>query len=113
MDGRRGSPGRRNTALVRFVVLVLGVLVIGLLFGFLLGRIGGNRGEGAPPPTPRARTVTVEKTVPGPEREFCNWTNTTSTPQFHCRRPPHRGMEVGSDVVRSDILGSIDALQNS
>jgi hypothetical protein len=68
MDGRRGSSGRRNTALVRFVVLVLGVLVIGLLFGFLLGRIGANRGEGAPPPTPRTRTVTVEKTVPGPEK---------------------------------------------
>ncbi len=68
MDGRRGSPGRSNTALVRFVVLVLGVLVIGLLFGFLLGRIGGNRGEGTPPPAPRARTVTVEKTVPGPEK---------------------------------------------
>jgi len=67
MDGRRGSPGR-NTGLVRFVVLVLGVLVIGLLLGFLLGRIGGNRDEAAPPPAPRARTVTVEKTVPGPEK---------------------------------------------
>jgi hypothetical protein len=67
MDGRRGSPGR-NTGLVRFVVLVLGVLVIGLLLGFLLGRIGGNRGGGASPPAPRARTVTVEKTVPGPEK---------------------------------------------
>jgi hypothetical protein len=68
MDRRRGSPGRRNTGLVRFVVLVLGVLVIGLLLGFLLGRIGGNREEAAPPPAPRARTVTVEKTVPGPEK---------------------------------------------
>jgi cytoskeletal protein RodZ len=67
MDGRRGSPGR-NTGLVRFVVLVLGVLVIGLLLGFLLGRIGGNREEAAPPPAPRARTVTVEKTVAGPEK---------------------------------------------
>jgi hypothetical protein len=67
MDGRRGSPGR-NTGLVRFVVLVLGVLVVGLLLGFLLGRIGGNREEAAPPPAPRARTVTVEKTVPGPEK---------------------------------------------
>jgi hypothetical protein len=67
MDRRRGSPGR-NTGLVRFVVLVLGVLVIGLLLGFLLGRIGGNREEAAPPPAPRARTVTVEKTVPGPEK---------------------------------------------
>jgi len=64
---RRGSPGR-NAGLVRFVVLVLGVLVIGLLLGFLLGRIGGNREEAAPPPAPRARTVTVEKTVPGPEK---------------------------------------------
>jgi len=67
MDRRRGSPGR-NAGLVRFVVLVLGVLVIGLLLGFLLGRIGGNREEAAPPPAPRARTVTVEKTVPGPEK---------------------------------------------
>ena len=65
---RRGSPGGRNTGLVRFVVLVLGVLFIGLLLGFLLGRIGGNREEAAPPPAPRARTVTVEKTVPGPEK---------------------------------------------
>jgi len=64
---RRGSPGR-NAGLVRFVVLVLGVLVIGLLLGFLLGRIGGNREEAAPPPAPRARTVTVEKTVPGLEK---------------------------------------------
>jgi hypothetical protein len=68
MDRRMGSPGRRNTGLVRFVVLVLGVLVIGLLLGFLLGRIGGNREEAAPPPAPRARTVTVEKIVPGPEK---------------------------------------------
>ena len=67
MDRRRGSPGR-NAGLVRFVVLVLGVLVIGLLLGFLLGRIGGNREEAAPPPAPRARTVTVEKTVAGPEK---------------------------------------------
>jgi hypothetical protein len=68
MDRRRGSPGRRNTGLVRFVVLVLGVLVIGLLLGYLLGRIGGNREEAAPPPPPPARTVMVEKTVPGPEK---------------------------------------------
>ena len=68
MDGRRGSPGR-NTGLVRFVVLVLGVLVIGLLLGFLLGRIGsGNVEQAAPPPEPPARTVTVEKTVPWPEK---------------------------------------------
>ena len=64
---RRGSPGRRNAGLARFVVLVLGVLAIGLLLGFLLGRIGGNRGE-ATPPAPPARTVTVEKTVPAPEK---------------------------------------------
>jgi hypothetical protein len=67
MDRRRVSPGR-NTGLARFVVLVLGVLAVGLLLGFLLGRIGGNREEAAPPPAPRARTVTVEKTVPGPEK---------------------------------------------
>ena len=66
MDRRRVSPGR-NTGLVRFVVLVLGVLAVGLLLGFLLGRIGGNREEAAPP-VPPARTVTVEKPVRAPEK---------------------------------------------
>jgi hypothetical protein len=67
--GRRRviSPGRRNAGLARFVVLVLGVLAVGLLLGFLFGRIGGNREEAAPP-APRARTVTVEKTVAAPEK---------------------------------------------
>jgi hypothetical protein len=67
--GRRRviSPGRRNAGLVRFVVLVLAVFVVGLLLGFLLGRISGNREEAAPP-APPARTVTVEKTVPASEK---------------------------------------------
>ena len=84
MDRRRGSPGR-NTGLVRFVVLVLGVLVIGLLLGFLLGRIGGNREEAAPPPAPRARTVTVEKTVPGPEKTI---EKTVPAPEKTVRETP-------------------------
>jgi hypothetical protein len=84
MDGRRGSPGR-NTGLVRFVVLVLGVLVIGLLLGFLLGRIGGNREGAAPPPAPRARTVTVEKTVPGPEKTI---EKTVPVPEKTVRETP-------------------------
>jgi hypothetical protein len=85
MDRRRGSPGRRNTGLVRFVVLVLGVLVIGLLLGFLLGRIGGNQEEAAPPPAPRARTVTVEKTVPGPEKTI---EKTVPAPEKSVRETP-------------------------
>jgi hypothetical protein len=67
MGRRRVSPGRRNAGLARFVLLVLVVLAVGLLVGFLLGRIGGNREEAAPP-APPARTVPVEKTVPGPEK---------------------------------------------
>ena len=67
MGRRRVSPGRRDAGLARFVLLVLVVLAVGLLVGFLLGRIGGNREEAAPP-APPARTVTVEKTVPAPEK---------------------------------------------
>ena len=67
MGRRRVSPGRGNVGLARFVLLVLVVLAVGLLVGFLLGRIGSNREEAAPP-APRARTVTVEKTVSAPEK---------------------------------------------
>ena len=38
--------------------------------------------------------------------EFCNLTDTTSTPQFHCKRPPSWGPKPASDVKRSDISGS-------
>jgi cytoskeletal protein RodZ len=64
---RRANPGTRNVRLARFVLLVLVMLAVGLLAGVLLRRIAGNRGEAAPP-TPPARTVLVEKTVPGPEK---------------------------------------------
>jgi hypothetical protein len=62
IQGRRSNPGP-----ARFVVLVLAVFAVALLLGFLLGRMGGNREEAAPP-APPARTLTVEKTVPGPEK---------------------------------------------
>ena len=67
MGSRRVSPGRRNAGLARFVLLVLVVFALALLLGFFLGRIGSNREEAAPP-TPPARTVTVEKTIPAPEK---------------------------------------------
>jgi hypothetical protein len=41
---------------------------LGLLVGFLLGRIVGGNQEEAAPPTPPARTVAVEKPVPVPEK---------------------------------------------
>ena len=67
MGRRRVIQGRRNPGLARFVALVLVVFAVALLLGFLLGRISSNR-EQAAPPVPSARTVTVEKTVPAPER---------------------------------------------
>ena len=59
---------RRTAGPARAFLLTLAVgLLFGLLVGFLLGRIGGNREEAAPP-VPPARTVIVEKTVRAPER---------------------------------------------
>jgi hypothetical protein len=67
MGRRRVGPAGRTSGPARAFLLTLAVgLVVGLLLGFFLGRIGGNR-EQAAPPTPPARTVTVEKTVPAPE----------------------------------------------
>ena len=68
MGRRRVSPVRRTAGPARAFLLTLAVgLLFGLLVGFLLGRIGGNREEAAPP-VPPARTVIVEKTVRAPER---------------------------------------------
>jgi hypothetical protein len=68
MGRRRTGPASRAAGPARAFLLTLAVgLFVGLLLGFFLGRIGGNR-EQAAPPVPPARTVTVEKTVPAPER---------------------------------------------
>jgi len=68
---RRPSPGRMSVRLDRAVLIWFATfavgLLLGLLVGFLLGRIGGDR-EGAATPLPPARTVTIEKPVPAPEK---------------------------------------------
>jgi hypothetical protein len=73
MGRRRVGPAGRTSGPARAFLLTLAVgLVVGLLLGFFLGRIGGGNREQAAPPTPPARTVTVEKTVektvPAPEK---------------------------------------------
>ena len=73
MGRRRVGPAGRTSGPARAFLLTLAVgLVVGLLLGFFLGRIGGGNREQAAPPTPPARTVTVEKTVeksvPVPEK---------------------------------------------
>ena len=55
-----------RAVLIWFATFAVGLL-LGLLVGFLLGRIGGDR-EGAATPLPPARTVTIEKPVPAPEK---------------------------------------------
>ena len=80
MGRRRAGPRRMTVRLERavliwFAALAVGLL-LGLLVGFLLGRIVGGNQEEAAPPTPPARTVTVEKTVPVPEKTV---TATTAT----------------------------------
>jgi hypothetical protein len=70
MGRRRVGSVSRSAGPARAFLLTLAVgLVVGLLLGFFLGRIGGGNREQAAPPTPPARTVTVEKTVvPAPEK---------------------------------------------
>jgi hypothetical protein len=74
MGRRRVGPAGRTSGPARAFLLTLAVgLVVGLLLGFFLGRIGGGNREQAAPPTPPARTVTVEKpvektVVPAPEK---------------------------------------------
>ena len=48
-----------RTVLIWLATFAVGVL-LGLLVGFLLGRISAGDREGAAPPLPPARTVTVE-----------------------------------------------------
>ncbi len=68
---RRTSPARMAVRLDRAVLIWFATfavgLLLGLLVGFLLGRIGGDR-EGAAPPLPPVRTVTIEKPIPAPEK---------------------------------------------
>ena len=71
---RRTSPGRMSVRLDRAVLIWFATFAVGLLLGLLvgfllglLGRIGGDR-EGAATPLPPARTVTIEKPVPAPEK---------------------------------------------
>jgi hypothetical protein len=69
MGRRRVGPAGRTSGPARAFLLTLAVgLIVGLIVGFFLGRIGGGNREQAAPPTPPARTVTVEKTVPAPEK---------------------------------------------
>jgi hypothetical protein len=68
---RRTSPARMAVRLDRAVLIWFATFAVGLLLGFLvgflLGRIGGDR-EGAAPPLPTARAVTIEKPIPAPEK---------------------------------------------
>ena len=81
--GRRrdiGPASRRSAGPARAFVLTLAVgLLLGLLLGFFLGRIVGGDREGAAPPVPPARTVTLEKTVRAPEKSTLEST-ATATP---------------------------------
>ena len=69
---RRTSPGRMSvkperTVLIWLATFAVGVL-LGLLVGFLLGRISAGNREEAAPSVPPARTVIVEEPVPAPEK---------------------------------------------
>jgi len=69
---RRASAGRmpvrlQRAVLIWFATFAVGLL-LGLLVGFLLGRISAGNREEAAPPLPPARTVTVEEPVPAPEK---------------------------------------------
>ena len=72
MVGRRrgkGKPlrGYQELAMMLLIAFAVGLL-IGLVVGALLERIGGDREEVASP-LPAARTVTVQKPVPAPEEK--------------------------------------------
>src|SRR5919112_5361723 len=69
---RRTRPGRmtvrqEKTVLIWLATFAVGLL-LGLLVGFLLGRMSAGNREEAAPPLPPARTVTVEEPVPPPEK---------------------------------------------
>ena len=69
---RRASPGRMTVRLERAVLIWFATfavgLLLGLLVGFLLGRISAGNREEAAPSVPPARTVIVEEPVPAPEK---------------------------------------------
>jgi hypothetical protein len=66
---RRGaSPGGITVRLERAVVIWFATFAVGLLVGFLLGRISAGNREGAAPSVPPARTVVVEESVRAPEK---------------------------------------------
>ena len=69
---RRESPERITVRLERAVVIWFATfavgLLLGLLVGFLLGRISAGNREEAAPSVPPARTVIVEEPVPAPEK---------------------------------------------
>ena len=61
------SEGKKMPAKTLLMALGVGV-VVGVILGIsLVGLIGGNR-DGAAPPVPPARTVTVEEPAPPPEK---------------------------------------------
>ena len=81
MGRRRVGPAGRTSGPARAFLLTLAVgLVVGLLLGFFLGRIGGGNREQAAPPTPPARTVSIQKTVAAPEKTALETTGATTTP---------------------------------
>jgi hypothetical protein len=80
--GRRRfiGPASRSPGPAKAFLLTLAVgLLLALLLGFFLGRIGGGDRGGAAPPVPPARTVTLEKTVRAPEKSAPE-TTATATP---------------------------------
>jgi len=82
MGRRRASPGRTTVRLERAVLIWFATFAVGLLLGlfigFLLGRISAGYREEATPPVPPARTVTVEKPVPAPEKTVPTTTATAT-----------------------------------
>jgi hypothetical protein len=88
--GRRRviGPASRSPGPARAFLLTLAVgLLLGLLLGFFLGRIVGGDREGAAPPVPPARTVTLEKTVRAPEKSAPE-TTATATPSASASASP-------------------------
>jgi hypothetical protein len=79
-----GSPGPARAFLLTLAV----GLLLGLLLGFFLGRIVGGDREGAAPPVPPARTVTLEKTVRAPEESAAPETTATATPSASASASP-------------------------
>jgi hypothetical protein len=82
---RRSSSGRmpvrlQRAVLIWFATFAVGLL-LGLLVGFLLGRISAGNQQEAAPPLPPARTVTVEEPLPAPEKTVPTPEKTVPTPE--------------------------------